>query len=1144
MKPEQIVGQVTLLRKSCKSSARDLEKTAEALRKKRQQLPSDADHEERNQLDSSIQDVYALKSAIEDIFSYLLNSTGQLLANKNCAFLLGSWGTGKTHFLCDTAQRQMASGKPALLVLASTLAPLGDPLEAIAKGTKLALTGDTLLVSLDKLGRKNNCRALLLVDAINEGDREVWRKQLAHLARKVYQFPNVGLVLSCRRPFQEIIVTPSSEKWIVQLEHRGFEEQEFDAQQAFFSYYEIPAPQMPLITPEFSRPLFLKLFCKAVSELSSRNQKRKLREVASGQKGMTYVLEYFTKKVGKSIERDFKLPSLSCWRLLKGSRDKTGFAGAMADEPRNWVTCNNALSIIQDNLDLAKDSAEALLHRLLSEGLLADDLRWQDGDRIEVIQFPYERFGDQLIARHMLDRYLNKSNETSVRRSFYANRKLGQVFVLDRWGQDFSSPGIAAAIMLEFPERMRKTGLPRELIHYLPKTRRIVGPIKDAFLEGLYWRGPDSFTDETNWITTFLLENTNEWIKNETMEVLIGLATRPKHPYSARWLQEYLSRLSMAKRDLIWSEYLRSADEHTTVYRLLAWIERNPSARDTNESISNEMRLLSLLLTTTKRPLRDRVTRALVFLGLKNPFSLFNETLEMLGFDDLYIQERMLAAAYGSAMRLWVDPDGAKMREHLLPFARQLIHEMFLPGAPHATKHTLTRGYALGIIELTQKTSPRGIATQYRRYLRPGFQQIGSPFRTSNRISEKDLEDVKKAFHMDFENYTLGGLIPGRANYDYDHTEYKKVRLQVLQRMKDLGYSSALFGEIDKQISERQWRGRAADGEKTDRYGKKYSWIAYFEMYGVREDLSVLPDYHTNERSADCDIDPSFPESPLECSLTLPEPFKHAPRRLEMWLRSGPVPSYHHFLEREYIGGNRGGPWVLLDGFILQKGTYNREVFTFISGEFIKPSDLQLLTEQVEQSEYLGNYQVPRARESYYIFAGEIPWSHYYLLTGRQARKKAKRYLDKAFDLSRGKDIAVPVEVPVHRWVWESYHSSLNQVSGITYLAPALCQAFDLVNHNGSFDLYDSNGRPATLYREFAAGENFDRSHLLYMRADLLKKYLATTDQSLVWILWGERTLHWKEFGRTMPPKIQAALSEHENTFGKLVQWPVSGNDS
>ena len=98
MKPEQIVGQVTLLRKSCKSSVRDLENTAEALRKKRQRLLSDADREKRNQLDSNIQDVHALKSAIENIFGYLLDATGQLLADRNCAFLLGLWGTGENPF--------------------------------------------------------------------------------------------------------------------------------------------------------------------------------------------------------------------------------------------------------------------------------------------------------------------------------------------------------------------------------------------------------------------------------------------------------------------------------------------------------------------------------------------------------------------------------------------------------------------------------------------------------------------------------------------------------------------------------------------------------------------------------------------------------------------------------------------------------------------------------------------------------------------------------------------------------------------------------------------------------------------------------------------------------------------------------------
>ena len=38
--------------------------------------------------------------------------------------------------------------------------------------------------------------------------------------------------------------------------------------------------------------------------------------------------------------------------------------------------------------------------------------------------------------------------------------------------------------------------------------------------------------------------------------------------------------------------------------------------------------------------------------------------------------------------------------------------------------------------------------------------------------------------------------------------------------------------------------GRSADGRKTDRYGKKYSWIAFYELAGFRQDKGLLSDYY------------------------------------------------------------------------------------------------------------------------------------------------------------------------------------------------------------------------------------------------------------------------------------------------------------
>ena len=111
----------------------------------------------------------------------------------------------------------------------------------------------------------------------------------------------------------------------------------------------------------------------------------------------------------------------------------------------------------------------------------------------------------------------------------------------------------------------------------------------------------------------------------------------------------------------------------------------------------------------------------------------------------------------------------------------------------------------------------------------------------------------------------------------------------------------------------------------------------------------------------------------------------------------------------------------------------------------------------------------------------------------------------------------IPVEVPVYRFAWESYHSPLNQVSGIMVLAPALCEHLRLSNQQGKWDLYDQYGRVATIYREFKADKDTSRSYLLYLRADLMERYLDYTRQTLMWLLWG---------GRDFKPQRALAMME------------------
>ncbi len=320
----------------------------------------------------------------------------------------------------------------------------------------------------------------------------------------------------------------------------------------------------------------------------------------------------------------------------------------------------------------------------------------------------------------------------------------------------------------------------------------------------------------------------------------------------------------MAPRDLFWSEYLRLSDNESTMIRLLAWLERTSDRNMPSVQARALIVLLSLALTTTVHLLRDRVTRALMSLGRQHPKDLFEETIKNLAFADPYVSERALAACYGATMADWASPESVSLRSSLPGFAATLVDKMFVPGAPHGTTHTLTRGYAIGIIAAARRIDSACISARKVKYLTPPFRSIARLFPAAATIVDTDTCPEESALHSDFSNYILGAMIPHRNNYDAENPAFKDVRKQVLWRMKNLGYTTAAFESVDRIIGHAGWQREQSDLGRVDRYGKKYSWIAYFEMYGQREDSAQLPDHRRDlPRTYNADVDPSFPEEPM-----------------------------------------------------------------------------------------------------------------------------------------------------------------------------------------------------------------------------------------------------------------------------------------
>lgn len=319
-------------------------------------------------------EIYLMNKWISTIkkLNDIVNSKYFELSNSPYLLIAGRAGTGKTHLLCDLALKKLDK-KPVLMVLAQDFNEINDPLKQIAKNTGFAKNKQQLLEKLAALSNKINERALIIVDGINEGDFEGWKKHFSFIMNDLKSYPQIGLIISIRTPHERVFLNSNKNK-IVTLYHYGFDGIEFDAITEFFHYYTIPTPDYPLLDSEFSNPLFLKIACEALKGINPDQKKRRLTEIASGLKIITTLFEDYVNHCSDAIEKQYDLPAKICWNIIKGN-EKTdeGIAYTMAREGREWIYPDELKHIIQRHTNFITDKLEKFYVDFLSLGIVISD---------------------------------------------------------------------------------------------------------------------------------------------------------------------------------------------------------------------------------------------------------------------------------------------------------------------------------------------------------------------------------------------------------------------------------------------------------------------------------------------------------------------------------------------------------------------------------------------------------------------------------------------------------------------------------------------------------------------------------------------------------------------------------------------------
>lgn len=930
-----------------------------------------------------------------------------------------------------------------------------------------------LIAALHAAGLASGQRSLIVVDAINESaDPSDWSTRLPELEAVVARYPNV-LVLVTTRPTYADLIWPASRPPALSV--NGFGGELAEATERYFDHYKILVRGDQALT-FFRDPLLLRIFCEATNRERTHEVEVDVDEIS--------VDELFETLVD-NVERTIATKRGEDHRARRVRQTLVAIGARMWEERSRFVPFLAAKDAAGDRPEAGIDS---LLHDILREDfLLAREAEGTD----ELVYFPLDRLAGHFIAAHLLE-----AAEESGRQLTRDQNVIDGLCDEDPAHRHPLREDILAALahmsarrgahLYESAEAdcLKVAGL--RALGDLPAAM-VPSSAESAIREWWARSGPDE-----------------RW---EILDFLDRHARRPAHPLNFHLTASLLTALSMPERDVTWSEWLRlrqsiTRDEVARQEELV----KGESASD--EEVDLILAWSTWLLTTTVRDLRDHATRVLYWIGRTYADKLFEATRRAHEIDDPYVRERMLAASYGVAMARGFEGDAA-FDKLLGDVALDLYSSMLVEAATTPTTHRLARDYARWTVWLARRTGA----------VSGDLAEPSPPFAHSRRAwgsIERDTaeyEEIAGAIQMDFENYTIGRLVEGRANYNMDHPAYREVLNAIRWRIRDLGYRRALFDPADREVRDR-WLMRDGEG-KIDRYGKKYGWIALHEMEGRLEDEGRLPSRRWAEgHGPDADIDPSFPQPVPPVGVQLGDWLGEAETPDLDWLRHDEQSTPDELIVASSLDGEPG-PWVLAWAQISQGDDLpGRRVFSLVPCGLVSEDDVPRVTRDLQSVSHPGRWALPEPLPHHYIYAGEIPWNPLF---------------------APSEEDSDPQQVGTglsNEYAWESYHSSLNEAGGAIVPTREFAEMFQLHGAPQTFDLFEADGQRATISCRPDAPW---RGSLLYLRGDLLARYIASRGGRLVWIAWGERELLDDPPRHHVDPQVAEIYERNENMHRRVL---------
>ena len=622
------------------------------------------EHKLSEHADNLIYHLTRLANAIVNLRNFADSEKGEV-SNQPVLVVTGSAGQGKTHLLCKVVEHDLAAELPRLLFFGEQFEQ-GDPWLTMIQILGIDCSANKFLGALNASGQAAGVRLWIGIDALNESrTRNIWSTHLPRMIRQLEPYPWLGLCVSLRNEYEEHIITERIGKdQYTRVVHYGFEgDLSWEAMDKYFSHYEIE-PSSPPMLPEFQNPLFLKLFCQAVYS-------KGLHRIPEGMHGVTSIFQFFVDSLNDSLA--LRLGYDKRVNLLHKAVER--LTEILIENNNDYIQLDKTQEILEDIM-ASTGRKESFLQALESESFLTVVPMKTEGGMTYEVRFTYQRFADHMIVQRIMKDHFDPENPKTV---------LPRI-VSEKYGIWYRE-NLVNVFAIQLPETAPGLELPLIMDIDHDKT----GVVLDSFIHSLLWRSKDSIHENTfQCIDNHVFKNRDSFY--QFMDVVLMLATVENHPLNALWLDRFLSRYPMPRRDSIWTPYIDERNNNESqIHRLITWAWRNDDKTVySDDTVYLAAITLTWFLSTSVRTIRDKATKALVKL-LENRINVLQRILTLFkNIDDVYISERLYAIAYGCALR-------SSQFELLKPLAEQVYQFVFADHSPPC--NVLLRDYARGTIE-------------------------------------------------------------------------------------------------------------------------------------------------------------------------------------------------------------------------------------------------------------------------------------------------------------------------------------------------------------------------------------------------------------------------------------------------------------